>query len=359
MVEGQPVVQRRFDLNASRGNSGWSWRSSSEVAERLKFSVTARDATNGSPAAELLVEPGGSRVVRVSPSEGPVEFSVAMGIGPSVEASNPSRGSNTVTKAERRWPQVLTTRGALSQAQDAYAVDNIPLPTENPWRRNIRLADIAFFHDGRAAAVTFDGDVWMISGLGNDLTEVRWRRFASGLHEPLCLCVRDEEVFVFDRNGIWRLRDTDGNGEADAYELFSNAFAQTAETREYAHGIRVAPDGSFIIAKGGIQMTAIGKDNGSVLRISSDGQSAEVLGRGLRSPFIGVHPKTGLITASDQQGNYVPATPLHIIRDGQFYGFLSTLVSRWCRSCGAPPPRRPCRSPRSRRACLPPAPSPR
>ena len=116
--------------------------------------------------------------------------------------------------------------------------------------------------------------------------------------------------------------------KTDAHELFSNAFAQTAETREYAHGIRAAPDGSFIIAKGGIQMTALGKHNGSVLRVSPDGQSVEVLGHGLRSPFIGVHPKTGLITASDQQGNYVPATPLHVIRDGQFYGFLSTLLRK-------------------------------
>jgi len=44
-------------------------------------------------------------------------------------------------------------------------------------------------------------------------------------------------------------------------------------------------------------------------------RSAEVLGWGLRSPYLAVHPKTGLITASDQQGHYVPTTPLHIIRD--------------------------------------------
>ncbi len=32
---------------------------------------------------------------------------------------------------------------------------------------NVRLADIAFFNDkpGEAAAVTMDGDVWLISGL--------------------------------------------------------------------------------------------------------------------------------------------------------------------------------------------------
>src|SRR5438477_10117115 len=107
--------------------------------------------------------------------------------------------------------------------------------------------------------------------------------------------------------------------------MFSNAFAQTAETREYAHAVRVAPDGSFLIAKGGIQWAALGKHNGSVVRVSPDGSSATIIGYGLRSPFLGVHPKTGMVTASDQQGNYVPTTPLHIIRDHQFYGFLSNL----------------------------------
>jgi cytochrome c2 len=32
-----------------------------------------------------------------------------------------------------------------------------------------------------------------------------------------------------------------------------------------------------------------------------------------------------MITASDQQGHYVPATPLHHIADGRFYGFMSLL----------------------------------
>jgi glucose/arabinose dehydrogenase len=131
----------------------------------------------------------------------------------------------------------------------------------------VRLADIAFFRDGRAALVTFDGDVWIVTGLLDKLSEVRWKRYASGLHEPLSVCVRRGEIFAFDRNGIWRLRDTDGNGEADVHELFSNVFAQTAETREFASSMKLAPDGSFVIAKGGQQGSTLGKHNGMVLRV--------------------------------------------------------------------------------------------
>ncbi len=50
-----------------------------------------------------------------------------------------------------------------------------------------------------------------------------------------------------------------------------------------------------------------------------------MLGYGFRQPNIGVNIRTGLVTASDQEGQYIPSTPLHIVRDGQFYGFLSDL----------------------------------
>ena len=52
------------------------------------------------------------------------------------------------------------------------------------------------------------------------------------------------------------------------------------------------------------------------------------IGYGLRQPFIGVHPETGLVTASDQQGHYVPSTPLHIIGGHRFYGHLPTIAEK-------------------------------
>jgi cytochrome c2 len=207
-------------------------------------------------------------------------------------------------------------------------VDDFALPTANPWRRNVRPGDIQFLQDGTGVSVTLDGDVWMVRGLHQPDGPIRWKRFASGLHEPLTLAIRDEQIHVFDRNGIWRLRDTNGDGEADVHELFSNAFAQTADMREFPSTVRLAPGGEFVIAKGGQEATTIGKHNGSVLRVSADGRTATVLGYGFRQPQIGVNVRTGLVTASDQQGHYIPTTPLHIVRDRQFYGFLSDKLPR-------------------------------
>ncbi len=242
----------------------------------------------------------------------------------------------------------LISKATLSPKPDAYVIDDIPLPVPNPWKRNVRLADIAFLNDqGDAAGVTFDGDVWLISGLKGDLQNVTWKRFASGLHEPMSIVVRESargerpltpdrqrtggllpEILVFDRNGIWKLVDTNGDKECDRYEMFCNLFAQTAETREFPNSMKLGPDGSLYISKGGQEGTTYGKHNGTVIKVAPDGKSFEVIGYGLRQPFIGVHPKTGLVTASDQQGNYVPSTPLHIISDHHFYGHLPTIAPK-------------------------------
>lgn len=222
-----------------------------------------------------------------------------------------------------RWPQEAVSVIRPSASKKAYVLDHVDLPDDNPWKRAVRLGDIQFLKDGTGVVVTVDGDVWLVRGLAQMNGPVKWRRFTSGLHEPMTCAIRDEQIFVFDRNGIWRLRDSNNDGEADVHELFSNAFAQTADMREFPSTLRLAPGGAFVIAKGGQEATTIGKHNGSVLRISADGRKSEVLGYGFRQPSIGVNLRTGLVTSSDQEGQYIPSTPLHIVRDHQFYGFLS------------------------------------
>lgn len=284
----------------------------------------------GAGAGAVLVDDANAWLVRVPPHGKTMMFRVTISREGTAAPAATFSGFTAATEkaAPSLWPQSVTTRGTLSRAGGAYVIDNIALPLDNPWHRNVRLADVQFFRSGRAAAVTFDGDVWLIDGLKGDLGAVTWRRFASGLHEPQSLAIRDDQVFVFDRNGIWRLKDRDDDGMADEYELFANGFTQTAETREFANSMKLAPDGSFVIAKGGQEGSTLGRDNGTVLRISPDGQKTTVLGWGFRQPFVGVNPRTGLVTASDQEGNYVPTTPLYIVEHGNYHGFLSSLQPR-------------------------------
>ncbi|MBL9187309.1 MAG: hypothetical protein JNK23_07525 [Opitutaceae bacterium] len=309
---GQPVIERHLEVGAAR--------------EPLRL-VLGRKAPGtaitmaGGEGAAVLGEEKSLWTVRVAPRAQPLALAVAFSSGGTVAALQPR--AIPAARPAPRWPQEVATTIKLSTAKDAYVVDHIALPEKNPWRRGVRPADIQFLSDGTGVLPTLDGDVWLARGLGEAAGGVRWRRFASGLHEPMTVAIRNDEIFAFDKNGVWRLRDTDGDGEADVHEMFSNCFGQTADMREFPAQIRLAPGGEFVIAKGGQQATTLGKHNGSVLRISADGRSSTVLGYGFRQPNIGVNVRTGLVTSSDQQGHYIPSTPLHIVRDRQFYGFLA------------------------------------
>jgi mono/diheme cytochrome c family protein len=326
---GAPTVVRFFRVGTSAKPS---WLVLGSLSKDTTITLGGGTEQSPAPPAVALEKQAGPGAVgttwsvRVPPHKAPIEFSVAFSdrSAPPVPAFRlPADAGPT-----RRWPQDVTSTITRSKSKAAFVVDDIGLPLDNPWRRNIRLGDIQFLKDGTGVGVTLDGDVWLIRGLAGSSGTVRWRRFASGLHEPLTAAIRDDQIFVFDRNGIWRLRDTNGDGEADVHELFSNAFAQTADMREFPSTVRLAPNGEFVIAKGGQEATTIGKHNGSVLRISADGRTSTVLGYGFRQPNLSVNPRTGLVISSDQQGNYIPSTPLHIVKDRQFYGFLSDKLPR-------------------------------
>jgi hypothetical protein len=295
-------------------------------SEPAVLETVAVEPRTPDPANPRTREPASLWVVRVPPHEKAIRFcTVFADRAPAPKAELRPIPSDVPAP---RWPQEVTTRITRPAAEGPYVVDDIALPVNNPWRRNVRPSDIQFLDDGTGVLVTLDGDVWLVRGLHEPDGVARWKRFASGLHEPLTLAIRDNQIHLYDRNGIWRLRDTNRDGEADVHEMFSNAFAQTADMREFPSTIRPAPGGEFVIAKGNQQATTIGRHNGHVLRISADGRRATVLGYGFRQPNISVNARNGLVISSDQQGHYIPTTPLHIVRDAQFYGFLSDKLPR-------------------------------
>ena len=278
----------------------------------------------GAVAGDLAMSASGSKGVALTENDGVWQVSIppmkdAQSLMFSVDVDSDALAGvlsqeGGDVKTQPRWPEVLKPAAILAESDSGLVRDDIGMPMPNPWKRNVRPSGFDFFSDGRAALCTFDGDVWIVSGLEGDLNQVKWQRFSSGLHEPMGLEIVDDEIFVFDRNGIWIVRE----GE---HEMFCNLVAQTAETREFAMDIYAKPGGGFYIAKGGQIGTTRGKYNGTIIDVAADGKSFEVIATGLRQPYIGVDPKTGLVTSSDQQGNWKPATPIHVVRKGEYYGF--------------------------------------
>jgi len=136
-----------------------------------------------------------------------------------------------------QWPQVLTTRGTLGQTVP-YAIDTIEPPFENPWRAPLFFGDHDFLPDGSAMLCTMQGDVWHVDGLDAWLGQVRWRRYASGLHQALGLVVADGLVYVLGRDQITRLHDLNGDGEADYYECVCNAYETSPAGHDFICGLQ-------------------------------------------------------------------------------------------------------------------------
>ena len=273
-----------------------------------------------------------SVLVWMGPAAKLADFEARAGIAKPVAFPAFKKGGPTL------WKGSVLTQGKLSADSEDFVIDQVTLPLPNPWKRNVRVADIAFFPDGTAAIVTFSGDVWIVEGITEDLKKIKWRRFASGLHEPMSIEIRKGEIYVFGREGIVKPVDLNGDGMADYYENFSNVAQQSSESREWAADLVLGPDDCFYIAKGGALNNGPGLTpfaakgfrtgsihSGSILKISQDGTKAEVVATGFRGPYIGMHPKTGVLTSSDQQGNFVPSTPLYLVKKGEYYGVPPTL----------------------------------
>jgi hypothetical protein len=216
------------------------------------------------------------------------------------------------------WNESIVTRGVIGTSRGPFAIDTIPLPEENRWNALMFTSGHDFFENGDAAVATIHGDVWRVSGIDAELSRVVWKRFATGLYQPLGLKIVGNKVHVLERDQITILHDLNGSGEADFYENFNNDTLSAGGGHSYATCLETGPDGSFYFLKCA-ENTPHG---GTLLRVSPDGEELEVIATGFRNPNgLGLSPEGG-ITVADQQGDWVPETRLDWIHPGGFYGFM-------------------------------------
>ena len=227
----------------------------------------------------------------------------------------------------RNWGDALAVKGVLGKEEGPYQVDTITQPDldANPWKSWIRSSGFDFFKDGTTAALcSVSGDVWLVSGIDATLENVKWKRFATGLFQPLGLKVVDEKVYVLGRDQITRLHDLNADGEADFYENFNNDVAISNQYHEFNLNLDTDPDGNFYFTKGGDLGPWKHQHHGGLLRVSKDGSRLDVVATGLRAPNgMGVGPK-GELTTADNEGNWVPSSRVDLVKPNGFLGHIHT-----------------------------------
>jgi hypothetical protein len=221
-----------------------------------------------------------------------------------------------------RWPQIFATKGSLAATGNfPYVVDDIGLPTDNPWHASVRFGGLDFFPDGRAALCTWDGDVWIVSGLDAKLDKVRWKRFAAGLQQPLGLKIIKGVIHTAGRDQVTRLHDLNGDGEADFYENFNNDAGLTLQRHEFVMDLQTDAAGNLYYCRSGHYILSKRGENCCVYKLSPDGAKLEVFARGFREPNGMSIAPDGTMTVADNEGNGVPQTPLYRLLGGANYGY--------------------------------------
>jgi hypothetical protein len=293
-----------------------------------------RVATTGTAVALVgdrggLEEKEGYTLLRIPAGATPLSLKLLLSDGGQdalrafAKSSPPAASLQPFTKGgPRRWPEVLKTQAVVGGDSQAFAIDVLTHPTDNPWNCQMRLTGFDFFADGRRAAVcTWDGDVWLVEGVDAPGKRLTWQRIASGLFQPLGLKVVKDKVHVSCRDQIVILHDLNGDGETDYYECFNDDHQVTEHFHEFAMGLQTDAEGNFYYAKAARHaLKAVVPHHGTLLRVSKDGSKTDILATGFRAPNgVCVNPD-GTFFLSDQEGFWVPKNRIDLVVPGGYYG---------------------------------------
>ena len=222
----------------------------------------------------------------------------------------------------------------------SYRVESINIPTG----LNAETGALAFLPDGRLVASFLRGEVMFY-----DPKSKKWSLFAEGLHDPLgLLAISNSELLVMQRPELTRIKDTDGDGQADLYETVTDAFGVTGNYHEFNYGPVTDTEGNLYFAlnsssagggvrpeirgrldtsgrSAGKEMFSVVPYRGWIMKLKTDG-TLQPYAMGLRSPNGLGFDLQGNLFATDNQGDWVGTSTLYHIQQGNFYGHPASLI---------------------------------
>ncbi|MBI5802660.1 MAG: PQQ-dependent sugar dehydrogenase [Verrucomicrobia bacterium] len=202
----------------------------------------------------------------------------------------------------------------------SYRGEAFPLPKE----ANLLVGGMDFLPNGDLAVCTWAGDVWIVEGATGSPAAAKYRRFARGLAEPMGLAVRDGKIYVGTKQGLYRLTDTDSNGEADLFECLNQGWGYTGSYNAFVYGPVFDKAGNFILASAGHSGRWDSPYMGWGIRISPDGAKLDAICSGFREPNgIGTFGPDRDVFVSENQGQWMAACKLNHVTPGKFYGHPS------------------------------------
>ena len=89
------------------------------------------------------------------------------------------------------------------------------------------------------------GEVWLVKGIDKKLEKLHWKRFATGLNQPLGVKVVGDKLYVLGRDQLTCLHDLNGDDEADFYECVTNAMQTSPGGHDFIVGLERDKEGRW------------------------------------------------------------------------------------------------------------------
>lgn len=356
-VQAQPIFTRSFLLSSTADSL------SIQLTEAPDGSTTNLEQVVLSPSAGYVKIESGDRarlvgyrglpaeakwsvrdrhlILQLPPLDQPSSFEVALGpVLASKERGYMNRYlqskvpvpdlSLLQTPAPARW-EVQETQVKTGNEPGPFVSDELTAPADNPWNSFLRFSAVDFLSDGRAVVTSLSGEVWVVDGLEGTTGTLQWTRFATGLNQPMGVRVVDDRIYVTGRDQITILHDRNNDGEADFYENFNNQVMAATNFHAFTLNLDTDSKGNFYFAKatpwppiswkGGVK-AEITPHHGVLFRMPPDGSRLDVIASGLRNPNgLSIGPNDEILY-SDNEGNWVPTSKVHRIKEGGFHGFM-------------------------------------
>lgn len=223
---------------------------------------------------------------------------------------------------------------------ESYRVESIAVPEG----LTAETGGLDFLPDGRLVACFLRGEV-MIYDPGTR----QWSLFAEGLHDPLgIVAISASEMLVMQRPELTRIKDTDGDGQADLYETVTDDFGLTGNYHEFNYGPIRDKEGNLFIALnsasagGGVRQEVRGRLDttgrgagksmfsvvpyrGWIMKLTPGGKLLPYA-MGFRSPNGMGFDLQGNLLVTDNQGDWEGTSKLYHVQEGNFYGHPASLV---------------------------------
>jgi glucose/arabinose dehydrogenase len=208
-------------------------------------------------------------------------------------------------------------KAKLPTEADFYKITSFEIPKDVV----LEASSFQMMPDGKMAVASRRGEIWMISNpFGSEVKASQFTRFAHGLHEVLSLTEREGWLYITQRTDVSRLKDTDGDGEADLFEVVNDGWEINGDYHEYAFGSKFDKDGNIWVVlclTGSFDSSC--KYRGWCVRITPDGKLIPTCS-GVRSPGgIGTN-LVGDTFYTDNQGPWNGTCELKHLIPGKFVG---------------------------------------